>query len=219
MSDTNPALIEGTERKLRTIRRLEGLGIPVHPGLPWIETTHDTRLPTSLEVAQRAVAAMTMAVKSQSEGNVAFVQQLIDELSCRKWLTLGEREFLAMPPGEGDEVAFSWRWEGVAALLWALQVLDLPWPAGPIMANPLFEMVRALGTADAIASKGLRPLPEILDEADLYYRLHWAVRDNALRGLPIPADLDANVVVERDRTLRWLVSEYSRDWDEIDLST
>jgi len=219
MTETNPAMIEGMERRSRTIVHLGGLGIPVHPGLPWIETTLDAVLPSAIEVARRALCAMSLAAMAASGGNPGIGNQLVDEFSCRDWLTPGEREFLAAPEGEGDLVTFSWRWEGVAVLFWALQHTDLPWPNGEAKVDRLLALAKELRSPDAIGGNGLRPLPEILDAADLYYRLHWAVRDNALRGLPIPADLNASVVVERDRGLRWLIAEYSRDWDEIDLST
>ncbi|HWI62567.1 MAG TPA: DUF4272 domain-containing protein [Symbiobacteriaceae bacterium] len=37
-------------------------------------------------------------------------------------------------------------------------------------------------TAHFIQGAELRPVSEILDEADLIYRIHWAVRENQLRA-------------------------------------
>ena len=65
-----------------------------------------------------------------------------------------------------------------------------------------------------------RPMPQILDEADLIYRLHWAVRDADLNGRPIPPALNQNVVIERYYALNWLMvpREDPYPWDEVPTS-
>jgi len=210
--------IEGRERRFRTIERLHGLRIPYNPWLPIIETSHDAKLPSARDVAGRAIAAMCLAVKAQ-EGDAGIGWSLVESLNAWPWLTPGEFEYLRMGDEEGDRMTFSWRWESIAVLLWALQVHDLPWPSEQIGTMVPYLKVKGLGSAEALAAKGLRPVSEILDEADLYYRLHWAVRDNESRGLPPPASIEGEVTWERDRGFRWLVCEQSRDWDDIALST
>jgi hypothetical protein len=52
---------------------------------------------------------------------------------------------------------------------------------------------------------------------DLYYRLHWWVRDAQLNRYPSdPVSID--IIMERRKSLEWLLDSAS-DWDHIELST
>ena len=64
-------------------------------------------------------------------------------------------------------------------------------------------------------------MPQILDEADLIYRLHWAVRHADLNGRPIPLPLNRDMVMERHHALNWLIvpREEPYPWDEIPTDT
>jgi hypothetical protein len=63
----------------------------------------------------------------------------------------------------------------------------------------------------------VRSRDEILDEMDLIYRLDWACVDARLNDLAAPTGVQAGVVMERHKTLKWLIS--GENWDEVDLST
>ena len=52
-------------------------------------------------------------------------------------------------------------------------------------------------------SVSLRPERELLDAADLYYRLHWACRDAAANGYPLPEKVLSEAAAERRRGLFW----------------
>ncbi len=65
----------------------------------------------------------------------------------------------------------------------------------------------------------LRPIGEILDEADLIYRYHWAVVDVRVTGLKIPEDIDGSVVMERHYALNWLIGYMGQAWDDISTDT
>ena len=70
------------------------------------------------------------------------------------------------------------------------------------------------------AAAKLRPRAELLDQADLIYRLHWACVDARVMGLPAPQELEEGVVMERHRALFWLAGcDKMCPWDDIDLST
>jgi hypothetical protein len=124
-------------------------------------------------------------------------------------------------PDEAELPRFTWRYEALAALLWALGRLDsLPFP-DTICDVPLVAK-NVLGTKPEtwLATARLRPGAEILDILDVTYRLHWAVRQAVhIDHTAIPAGLDPGVVAERHHALNWLVSLGDADWDEVDTPT
>ena len=66
----------------------------------------------------------------------------------------------------------------------------------------------------------LRPRKELLEQADLIYRLHWACVDARVMGMPAPQGLEEGVVMERHRALFWLAGcDNMCPWDDVDLST
>ena len=70
------------------------------------------------------------------------------------------------------------------------------------------------------AAARLRSRKELLDQADLIYRLHWACVDARVMGMPAPGGLEEGVVMERHRALFWLAGcDDMCLWDEVDLST
>lgn len=65
----------------------------------------------------------------------------------------------------------------------------------------------------------LRPVSQILDEADLIYRYHWAVVDARVNSKDTPAGLEGGVVYERHYSLNWLIGYMDQEWDEITTDT
>ena len=71
-----------------------------------------------------------------------------------------------------------------------------------------------------LAAAKLRPRKELLEQADLIYRLHWACVDARVMGMPAPQGLEDGVVMERHRALFWLAGcDEMCPWDDVDLST
>lgn len=67
-----------------------------------------------------------------------------------------------------------------------------------------------------VASTALRPFPEIFQQADLHYRLHWAAVDCRLKGLSSP--IQESIMKERRKALDWVIG-VEANWDEIQLDT
>ena len=65
----------------------------------------------------------------------------------------------------------------------------------------------------------LRPMDEILDQADLIYRYHWAAKDRGHEERDPPAGLDRSVVRERHYALNWLIGYCDQPWDEVSTDT
>jgi hypothetical protein len=78
-----------------------------------------------------------------------------------------------------------------------------------------------LGEATALRQAiRLRSKAEILDQTDRLYRLHWAVRDAELNGLPPPAGIEPGVVLEWHHAANWMTRyENEDDWDAVGTGT
>ena len=72
-------------------------------------------------------------------------------------------------------------------------------------------------TSQVIQDSELRPIADILDQADLIYRYHWAVRNARLKGQPTPAALNPDVTQERHHALNWLIM--AEAWDDVPIDT
>ena len=71
-----------------------------------------------------------------------------------------------------------------------------------------------------MAAAALRPRRELLEQADLIYRLHWACVDARVMDMPAPQGLEPGVVMERHRALFGLAGmDELCGWDDVDLST
>ncbi len=81
-------------------------------------------------------------------------------------------------------------------------------------------LIREAGTyANLLAGAKLRTATTILDEADLIYRIHWAVVDARLRRSPFPMAVEAGVVYERHYALNWLIGYQGQEWDDVSTDT
>jgi hypothetical protein len=73
--------------------------------------------------------------------------------------------------------------------------------------------------AQFVADATLRPVAEVLDEADLIYRYDWAVVDARINNKPVPLGVDPGVVQERHYALNWLIGYMDQDWDDVSTDT
>ncbi|PDT34151.1 hypothetical protein CO671_22240 [Rhizobium sp. M10] len=211
---------EAQARKARSIAQLQSEGVPTIDHLPTIEAESASRRRDNKAVVQRAIALAIVAVKGET-GDHAMGQTLIRQFDAASFLTPKERAFMDDPdPSEQDRVNFTWRYEGVHVMLWALGITpELERPDHicdvPLIANTL----RELGTDGLMRRAKLRPQKELLDAADLIYRYDWAAVNARLKGEEPPAGLNKGVVYERHYTLNWLIGYMDQDWDDISTDT
>ena len=201
---------QGQERKRRSEELLASEGIPyiLHLGAFDDEDTAAAR--SAAEVANRLRALVHVARKAADPEWRADVHPTPEGI-----LTPGERRFADDPsPPEDDRDAFAWRFEAAWVLYWALRWTDGPlgFPRGTCDARGLAD---AVGAAPDLAANGLRPLGELLDQADLVLRCHWATRQATLTGQPMPAGLDPGVTMQRHHALEWLANGEDEDWDDV----
>ncbi len=130
-----------------------------------------------------------------------------------------ETAYLAeFSPTQHQSVQFAWQYEAALPLAWALgrwddelglpdQIVDLP------------RLVELFNTASEWQNLDLRDVSEILDQADLIYRLHWACRNASQADEEAPVGLDYGVVMERHKALNWLVGYCELEWDDVTTDT
>ena len=107
-------------------------------------------------------------------------------------------------------------------LAWALTMgpaLDLPreqfdWPMEEFFPNLEPDALEKFRQRAVRRSPG-----ELLDQADLIYRIRWALVEAGLHQQEPPAGLDGDVAMERHIALNWLIGYGGEDWDSIRIDT
>lgn len=210
---------ERLARKERSELILATYDVRINPKLPGIVTEAESVRRTAQQVADRLLALTIVGGKGEGIDDV--VAQVIEERDAMRCFTPRERAFIEDPaPSEHDRTQFRWRYEAAWTLFWALN-MDEDDPFGmPLEICDVSYMAGMVGNLPDLDVFGLKPQPELLDEADLIYRCHWAVRQASLDGTPPSGGLDPGVTMERHYALNWLIG-YGDDaaWDEISTDT
>ena len=211
---------EASERKERSVERLKREGVPTIAHLPVIEDSTEAKSRAKEEIAHRAIAVCITAVKGEGLDQ-ATVDSLVKKFGAEKFFSPKEAAFIKDPtPSQQDRIQFSWRYECLWVLLWSLGYADtLDRPTGICDVPKTVSFLRDRDTAQFIKDAKPRPLPEILDQADLIYRYHWAVVDARLKKKEAPGSLEGGVVQERHYVLNWLIGYMGQEWDEISTDT
>lgn len=211
---------ESAARKARSEAVLAREGVPFIAHLPMLEPVAQTRFRSTEAVANRAICLLLVSGMGET-GDYNLMHPFIDEWGAGPHLSPAELAFLnTREPTQHDRVQFSWRYEGLSALVWSLGFPhDLGRPDHIVDVGALVGMMRDLGPEGFRANARLRDGAEILDVLDLTYRYHWAVVDARLNGREAPAGLDGGVVMERHYALNWLTSYADQDWDDISTDT
>jgi hypothetical protein len=208
------------DRKARSIARLTREGIPTMANLPW-----QPRDPANVQppeaIARRASVLALLAVYAEPDG---MSRPTLDKQLCDRALlpdlTPKERAFLDSPaPTDADRGPFTWHYESVHVLLWALgYVKSLAMPTTYANAREITAIVGPRTPERLLRDARPRNGRRICDEADLALRYHWAARHAALHNTPLPAALLPGVCLYRQRTFQWLLDK-TASWDTTDASS
>lgn len=140
-------------------------------------------------------------------------------------LTPNEKEFITLDnPTQQQRSNAYWRTESINVMLWALGHINfLTYPnktcdeSGSAEIN--IHTVFSFSEQDFRDKSKLRSKSEILDEADLILRLHWACVNARIKNELPPGDLNPSVIFERHWTLNWLTNYMNQDWDNVTTDT
>lgn len=220
MSDDTAIPPDALKRKQRSMAQLAAEGVPTIDHLPFIEGVAEVTLPSTEDVAIRAMALMVVAAKGENLDQEQL-DKIVEEYQLTDAFSPDETAFMAdTSPPEHDRIQFLWRYEAANTLLWALGYLpELGRPEVICDAAHVTSFVERRSRDQFIADAKLRPVDEILDQADLIYRYHWAVRNAQINWQEAPTGLDSSIVLERDYALNWLTGHMGQDWDDISTDT
>lgn len=209
---------EAIARKARSEAILYDRGIPFITSLPAIETADEIRLRSGEAVMQRAMCLFAVS-NAAIRGEASAANELLGRWGLADALSPDEQEFMRSARMPQQKVQFSWRCEALVPLSWATGLYDsMEFPSDTYDFGPMAEFWSTV-PARYWEDVGTRSAGEILDEADLIYRLHWAVRDAGLNGKPAPGELNAGVVQERHHALNWLIGYDGAEWDDVGTDT
>lgn len=232
-SDLLDSLVKPTEsgeaRKKRSIKILKEKGMPYIDHLPVIEGDEEVVIRSKEDVAKRVIAlaliatyAFELAGGGEIKASREFLDGLIERYQAKELFTPKENRLLGNDePEEVELIQFSWQYECLWVLLWALgYVNELNYPNSICDVQTSVGFIQAADNLeDFINKSSLRSKGEILDQADLIYRYDWACVEARLKKQPAPGGLNAGVVVERHRALNWLIGNIEEEWDEVEVNT
>jgi hypothetical protein len=208
-------------RRDKSLAVVKAMGLPCLEKLPVIEDEAQVQDRTPKEVAERCVAVVLCAVKGETQGeDQKLVDDLVRRFSADQYFSPSEAKFINnKTPDRQELVDYCWRYECAHVFLWALGHIEQLKPANEIcdVAHDV-EIMRDLGASAFVDKARLRTKSEILDMADLYYRLHWSAIDLRLKG-KTSDKVDEGIIRERHRALNWLIRYMQQEWDDVTTDT
>jgi hypothetical protein len=159
------------------------------------------------EVIERALALhVIVAIAGGLDGGTG--QRWLDALGVRDALVAGEADYVAdvIDGVRIEDAARATEAEALAALLWALGLLDDLPLEGPATAATAVVPGPGEPVEEVLAAAALRPTPALVAAHDLAAGMAWALRgDPDLEVGAAPGSLDPYVVRQRLGALRWLL--------------
>jgi hypothetical protein len=211
------------DRKSKSEQILQAHNIKINHHLPFIESELETSLRGVKEIAERAtlLALTNMVAFNNISGKEAI--EYLAKYNLLKLATAQEIDFLK-EPNEENKNRETWKCEGIWVLMWALNIVeDLSFPDQMADLNKIPYLKYPIGkdkdpntfinSPFTIKSKA-----EILNAADLYYRIDWACVDARLNHQKM-ANAHPGVVYERHYALNWLINYMNQSWDDVSCDT
>ena len=207
------------DRRARSNSVVKGMGLPCMENLPVVEDEKDIAPRGREEVARRCLAVAICAAKGETRFQ-AMVEKLIERHGASEFFSPQEKAFVLKPSPTDKECAnFAWRSECVHVLLWALGYVDeLKAPNQTCDVANEMKIIWSWTPERFLADAKPRPLSEVLNQADLYYRLHWAAIELRLKNRKSEA-ANVEIIMERHRALNWLIRYMNQEWDEVTTDT
>lgn len=206
-------------RKERTESFLRNRGVSVNPHLPFTESSEELPHATPQQVAWR-ICVLSGLVARACRAPRDLVLGFFESEGLFGHASASEAAMVRAASLTQEQTArLQYQVEGLWELVWVICLIPhvdhfqfcgeqlvtlVPKPGEPVSAF--------------VERAQMRPTEELLDEADMLYRLHWAVRDASLRQQRIPTGLAYYVTDERLRAINWVLSSKVR-WEDTDTST
>lgn len=213
--------LTASERKEFTNRFLKSINLEVSDHLPLIEDFNNVRIQDNYDVAYRAVILYGLTAVAYGKRSSLEMIDYFRKYNLLKNVSSEELEYLNNPEKtEIENARMSWRNEALNVLFWALNKFDLLVFPNSICDFRNYNFLPNLNEdpSEWIKNSKLRNSEDILNQTDLIYRIHWAVKEARFNGKEVPANINSGVVYERHIALNWLTM-YAEDWDDVTADT
>ena len=215
------------ERRLKSETFCKSKKIPIYknPNSLFVEPEEKVTIRTKDEIVDRAIALCYLELKSE-KADKKMLADFDKRYNVMPKLTTREKEFaLTDNPTQQQMTDANWRAESYHIMLWTLGYIDnLKYPNEVCNISEDVKYLFSKTEKEFRNKSKLRGKTEILDQADLILRLHWACVNEQLKPVARPSkedmlDLDKSVVFERHHSLNWLINYMNQEWDNITTDT
>ena len=202
--------------------------------LPLNDDDENIKLRSQEDVVRRTIGTLLVSLYSEAllnpEENMSvseardFIRKVMKDFSIVEWkdvLTKEETEYIEDDNSdESARINFSWHYENLYVLEWLLGLEEWNYPEDICDVGKMVRNLREFkSVADMCENTVIRSKKEILDKADLIYRMDWAAVDARIHGMQGPAGLEHGVVQERHKTLNWMICFDDAEWDDVSTPT
>ncbi len=202
--------------------------------LPLNDDDENIKLRSQEDVVRRTIGTLLVSLYSEAllnpEENMSvseardFIRKVMKDFSIDEWkdvLTKEETEYIEDDNSdESARINFSWHYENLYVLEWLLGLEEWNYPEDICDVGKMVRNLREFkSVADMCENTVIRSKKEILDKADLIYRMDWAAVDARIHGMQGPAGLEHGVVQERHKNLNWMICFDDAEWDDVSTPT
>jgi hypothetical protein len=204
------------DRKLNSEKFLMSLGISFADDLPPIESEETITLRSAEEIAERVLVLTYLnCVANDPSLQQQVMMFLIHEELWDKATETEKALFHKTQLSDDERTNILWRTESIWMLLWIIQKVDeINLPANEVDLYEIFPLLPGFfeSTDDFKTRATLRAVSEILDQADLMFRLNWALRQEGAVVNSSAQMFHPGVAYERYFSLNWVAGMYA-EWD------
>lgn len=214
MTKTPQASSRSLARKARSEQVLSRLSFSLPKHLePLPDASELLALPVEQQL-DRALCLLVVALKAEGL-EPEIVASLIEGFQLQQAFTEDEANFLAAEKVDAEDNAqMGWRLESAWLLWWSLGLVDeLSSPAQQVAMTDVVAVIQNQDRSQLLAAAKPRALDALLDEADLYLRLHAVIGMWEGRKRAVPGKLEPSVILERHVALQWLLAQPAADWE------
>ena len=205
------------------------MGISYLDNLPITEQSNEVKLKDIDTICKRSITcllsiqlACDICREADVEESKSVSLSLLDKFEVTDALLDVEKRLFNDDYSQQDAIDVAWTYECYWSLIWALGLIDdndIKIPSEVCDCNKAIDTVASCRDYDEFKAKvKIRNIEDILDMLDLYYRYHWACVDKSINPKTNIENLNPEVVMERRKSLEWLVSN-ADDWNDISLDT
>jgi len=207
------------ERRIKNNQYIEKNSIAINSNLACFLEDGAVKLKSLDEICKRILACLITVQISSDINNDKYKESLEYFLPLYKKFDLDgclnskEKKIIDGTYASQDVIDMDWAYEACWALCWCLGLVDDIKNAGLLCdCEKSISFIKDSNSLDDFMSKcNLRPLDEILDMHDLYFRYSWAINEQKVNAESKIGSLNSSVVIERRRGLEWVLSSVT-DW-------